>query len=86
MGSLSSTTNPITHSNAFERTQHVHSCSTGHQQRGADRGFWVGAREIGLKPEAGPEHTYWSVRTANVEAGAREKATNVLGEDRQRHH
>ncbi|TXT13667.1 hypothetical protein VHUM_01034 [Vanrija humicola] len=74
LNSMTSDDNPITHSNAFANTDHVHSCSTGHQQRGGDRGFWATARDLGLKPE-GEKHTYWSVRTAKVEAGAREKLT-----------
>ncbi|RSH76671.1 uncharacterized protein EHS24_005418 [Apiotrichum porosum] len=77
LNSLNNDKNPITHSDAFQRTQHVHSCSTGHQQRGGDRGFWNQARDANVKPIA-QEHTYWSVRTANVEANARAKATNVL--------
>jgi hypothetical protein len=71
---MTSDKNPITHSNAFEKTDHVHSCSTGHQQRGGDRGFWAVARDMGLQAE-GEKHTYWSVRTAKVEAGAREKVS-----------
>lgn len=72
LNSLNNDKNPITHSDAFQRTQHVHSCSTGHQQRGGDRGFWNQARDANVKPIA-QEHTYWSVRTANVEANARAK-------------
>ncbi|KAL1411079.1 hypothetical protein Q8F55_002028 [Vanrija albida] len=77
LSSMTSENNPITHSKAFEKTDHVHSCSTGHQQRGGDRGFWAVARDLGLKAE-GEKHTYWSVRTAKVEAGAREKQTSIL--------
>lgn len=74
LNTLDSPTNPITNCDAFSRTAHVHSCSTGHQQRGADRGFWASARSAGVSTEGVSEGaTYWSVRTAKVEAQSREK-------------
>ncbi|EKD03532.1 hypothetical protein A1Q2_02115 [Trichosporon asahii var. asahii CBS 8904] len=79
LNSLGKQTNPITHSEAFARTRHVHSCSTGHQQRGGDRGFYTQARAVGLAEAArqngGREMTYWDVRTKNVEDAARTKLT-----------
>lgn len=74
---MGSESNPITHSEAFARTRHVHSCSTGHQQRGGDRGFYTQARAVGLAEAArqngGQAMTYWDVRTKNVEDAAKTK-------------
>lgn len=82
LNSLGKQSNPITHSEAFARTRHVHSCSTGHQQRGGDRGFYTQARAVGLAEAArqngGREMTYWDVRTKNVEDAARMKVSFPL--------
>ncbi|CAK9784034.1 hypothetical protein CC85DRAFT_281941 [Cutaneotrichosporon oleaginosum] len=79
LNTLDSAKNPITHSDAFARTAHVQSCSTGHQQRGADRGFWASARSEGLSTAGVSESaTYWSVRTAKVEAQGRAKTNSIL--------
>ncbi|GMK54985.1 hypothetical protein CspeluHIS016_0200410 [Cutaneotrichosporon spelunceum] len=79
LNTLSSSENPVTHSDAFSRTAHVHSLSSGHQQRNGDRGFWANARNAGISADGLSERaTYWSVRTSKVEAQSREKTRNTL--------
>ncbi|BEI79567.1 hypothetical protein CcaverHIS002_0100960 [Cutaneotrichosporon cavernicola] len=79
LNTLNSSKNPITHSDAFSRTAHVHSLSSGHQQRNGDRGFWANARSANISTEGLSESgTYWSVRTAKVEAQSRDKTKSIL--------
>ncbi|BEJ16505.1 hypothetical protein CspHIS471_0511100 [Cutaneotrichosporon sp. HIS471] len=79
LNTLNSSKNPITHSDAFSRTAHVHSLSSGHQQRNGDRGFWANARSAHFSTEGLSESgTYWSVRTAKVEAQSRDKTKSIL--------
>ncbi|KAL7424136.1 hypothetical protein Q5752_001721 [Cryptotrichosporon argae] len=57
--------NPITNSDLYSLTDHFVSSATGHQQSNRGGG------------SAGAS-SYWAVRTAKVEEGAREKETDVL--------